>query len=184
MGKGSQDRTHRERQVSGESVAPKHGPGRKSLSGDGDTPQIKVRVPASLQQQAKDFAVAEGKTLSDITRQALEHLLVSQRREVMVQRELHRTLLGKLLDTGIEPYRDIIRHNLHKSRNHVRGSQAENWIEEWSQLLDGPPSRLIDVFLDVDEHSIDMRQMSPFAGVLTNAERLQAIKRARTHAPS
>jgi hypothetical protein len=93
--------------------------------------------------------------------------------------ELHRTLLSKLLgDLG--PARDVARANLDRMRSSVRGAQAQAWLDEWSQLIDNPGPRLIDVFLGEDEHSTDLRQVSPFAGVLTQDERLAAIERARS----
>jgi hypothetical protein len=67
-------------------------------------------------------------------------------------------------------------------RAQVRGSQAQGWLDEWANLVDGPAPRLVEVLLGEDEHSIDLRQVSPFAGVLTQAERTAAIKAARQRA--
>jgi hypothetical protein len=72
--------------------------------------------------------------------------------------------------------------NLTKSRKVVRGDQALRWLEDWRALLDGPPGPLIEVLLGHDEHSIDLRQVSPFAGALSDSERLAAIDRAGSHA--
>ena len=60
--------------------------------------------------------------------------------------------------------------------------QAVGWLDEWQALLDGPPEQLVDVFLGGDEHSVDLRQVSPFAGALSDEERLAAIRRAGNHA--
>jgi hypothetical protein len=67
-------------------------------------------------------------------------------------------------------------------RESVRGGQAQAWPDEWEQLIEHPGPCLVEVFLGEDEHSIDMRQVSPFAGVLTQRERHEAIERARGHA--
>jgi len=98
-----------------------------------------------------------------------------------MQLELHRTLLGKLL-TDLGPARDVARRNLDRMRRSARGSQARAWLDEWSELLDEAGPRLVDAFLGEDEHSIDLRQVSPFAGLLTQEEREAAIERARGHA--
>lgn len=157
--------------------------GRKSLSGgDGESPQLKVRVPPALHQHSKELAELEGVTLSEFTRRALEEVVANRRSDVAVQRELHKELLSKLLGSGLGRYRDQIRSNLDQMRDRVRGNLAQRWIEEWESVLDGPPSRLVEVFLDYDEHSIDLRQVSPFAGILTEDERRAAITRARRRA--
>jgi hypothetical protein len=51
--------------------------------------------------------------------------------------------------------------------------------DEWAELIEHPGARLVDVFLGEHEHSVDLRQVSPFAGALSEEERLAAIKRAR-----
>lgn len=103
------------------------------------------------------------------------------RSEQRVQLELHRALLAKLIgDLG--PLRERAQHNLERMRMQVRGTQAQEWLDEWEALIDGPPERLIEVFLGQDERSIDLRQVSPFAGALSNEERLAAIRRARARA--
>jgi hypothetical protein len=107
----------------------------------------------------------------------LERALRPRRREELVQFELHRALLGKLIG-DFDGVRKIARRNLARSRSTVRGDQARAWLDEWSDLLDGPPERLVDLLLGTDEHSIDLRQVSPFAGVLSEEERLAAIRRA------
>ena len=90
-------------------------------------------------------------------------------------------LLGKLVgDLG--EVRELADRNIERMRARAHGTQAQDWLDEWSGLVDGPPARLIDVFLGEDEHSIDLRQMSPFAGVLSDKERLAAIRRARSSA--
>jgi hypothetical protein len=151
--------------------------GRRSLSGAGDSPQIRVRVPAHLRDLAQARADRQGTTVSEFARGALERALRPRRREELVQFELHRALLGKLIG-DFDGVRKIARRNLARSRSTVRGDQARAWLDEWSDLLDGPPERLVDVLLGADEHSIDLRQVSPFAGVLSEEERLAAIRRA------
>jgi plasmid stability protein len=155
--------------------------GRQSLNGAGDSPQLRVRLPDELRAALTRRAAHEGVTVSELARQILGAAATETRPENRVQLELHRALLGKLLgDLG--PVRELARANLDRMRASVRGAQAQAWLDEWAELVDDPGPRLIDVFLGEDEHSIDMRQVSPFAGVLTQDERLAAIERARSHA--
>jgi hypothetical protein len=149
------------------------------MSGSGDSPQIRVRVPSQLRDLADARARRERTTVSEVARKALERELRPQRREVRAQLELHRALLGKLIED-----RDLIRRlahrNITKSRSLVRGHEAQGWLDEWKTLVDGPPEDLVDILLGEDEHSIDLRQVSPFAGALNDEERLAAIQRANT----
>jgi hypothetical protein len=51
-------------------------PGRKSLTGgSAHSPRVQFRVPDSLREKAERRAVAEGKTLSALAREALERYL-------------------------------------------------------------------------------------------------------------
>jgi hypothetical protein len=155
--------------------------GRQSLNGTGDSPQLRVRLPDALRAALTRRAAHEGVTVSELARQILASAATEARPENRVQLELHRALLGKLLgDLGLA--REIAYVNLDRMRSSVRGAQAQGWLDEWAELIDDPGPRLIDVFLGEDEHSTDMRQVSPFAGVLTQQERLAAIERARSNA--
>ena len=119
-------------------------------------------------------------TVSELARRILAST-AGDRPEVRVQLELHRTLLVKLLgDLG--PAREVAERNIERMRTSVRGSQAHGWLDEWQRLLAEPGPELIDAFLGEDEHSADLRQVSPFAGLLTQKERLAAIERARRNA--
>ncbi|HYT89089.1 MAG TPA: hypothetical protein VEL76_10305 [Gemmataceae bacterium] len=147
------------------------------MSGSGDSPQIRVRVPLQLRDRAEARARRERTTVSEIAREALEQALRPQRREERVQIELHRVLLGKLI-SDFGGMRKLAHRNIAKSRPLVRGDQARAWLDEWAALVDGPPERLVEVFLGDDEYSIDLRQVSPFAGALSEKERMTAIQRA------
>lgn len=94
---------------------------------------------------------------------------------------MHRTLLGKLI-SDFDGMRRLAHRNIAKSPSLVRGDQANGWLDEWAALVDGPPERLVEVFPGEDEHKIDLRQVSPFAGALSDEERLAAIRRLRSDA--
>lgn len=163
--------------------------GRRSLSGQGDSPQIRVRVPADLYELVELRADEQGTTVSGLVRTALaDHLRPAPdtaisapiRVEERVQWELHRALLRKIVD--IEQLRTLARRNIAKSRKIARSEQAQRWLDEWATLLDGPVEQLVWAMLRSDDHGVDLRQMSPFAGALDQDERIAAIKRARSRA--
>lgn len=51
--------------------------GRPSLTGRGESPQVRFRVPTDLRERAAARAKAEGKSVSQLAREALEHYLAS-----------------------------------------------------------------------------------------------------------
>jgi len=63
------------------------------------------------------------------------------------------------------------RHNLAKLKvTHARGA-AGRWLDEWERLLDGPVDRVLDALTSRTPRARELRQNSPFAGVLTESER-------------
>lgn len=66
--------------------------------------------------------------------------------------------------------------NLKVMRRADDGSAAP-WLEEWERLLKGPVSAVIEVLVSHDQRARDLRQVTPFAGVLSDEER-RAIYRA------
>ena len=54
---------------------------------------------------------------------------------------------------------------------------------EWRELLEGPPEQWVDILLSTDERATRLRQSSPFAGVLTVAERNAILKRFQAREP-
>jgi hypothetical protein len=46
---------------------------------------------------------------------------------------------------------------------------------EWQAVLDGPTERLHDLLAATDENATRLRQSSPFAGLLTPAERTRIL---------
>jgi hypothetical protein len=53
--------------------------GRPSLSDTGDSPQVRFRLPADTRAEAAALAAREGKTLSQLARDALEAYLSDRR---------------------------------------------------------------------------------------------------------
>ena len=62
------------------------------------------------------------------------------------------------------------RRSLERMRAAGRG-QARRWLDECARLLDGPVDELLEALTGTSPCSRELRQNSPFAGVLTAAER-------------
>jgi hypothetical protein len=62
-------------------------------------------------------------------------------------------------------------------RTNSRGS-ALHLLDEWATLLDRPDFEVTAMLTREDQHAVDMRVSSPFAGILSDAERRAALERA------
>jgi hypothetical protein len=94
---------------------------------------------------------------------------------------IHRAIAAQLLTDPI-PILAKARRNLNGLRDADLG-HARQWLDEWDHLLDGPVDQIVTTLLARTQRGIDLRQMTPFAGVLTNAERrsiLQTVPRRAT----
>lgn len=87
---------------------------------------------------------------------------------------LHRAVAGKL---ALNPQRVLAkaRRNVARLREvHPRGSvQAD--FDAWQAFLDGPLDLLLDLLVSKSPGAVELRQNSPFAGVLTQSERTKAL---------
>jgi excisionase family DNA binding protein len=70
---------------------------------------------------------------------------------------------------------DQARANLAVMRaRHTRG-QAAKWLAEWAELLDGPVEDVLAVLTSPVPRARELRQNSPFAGVLSEEERQRVL---------
>jgi excisionase family DNA binding protein len=91
---------------------------------------------------------------------------------------LHRAVAGKLL---ANPRRGltIARRNLRKLQQaHPRG-QAARVLAEWETLLDGPIEAVADALTSKTQPAVELRQSSPFAGLLSERERTAVLSAFR-----
>jgi transcriptional regulator with XRE-family HTH domain len=103
--------------------------------------------------------------------------VVNSRREERVTMELHRVLASKL---GNDPQTvlKVVPGNLDRLRLRLTSPIAQQWVNRWAELVAGPVDVLIHGMLADTPEGRDLRQNSPFAGALTQVERLSAIERA------
>lgn len=80
---------------------------------------------------------------------------------------LHRLVARKVIATpGLLT---IARENL--SRWRAAGDAASPALAEWDAILDGSIESIVALLVSRSERAIRLRQSSPFAGILTEAER-------------
>lgn len=90
---------------------------------------------------------------------------------------LHQAVLLRLLDDP-EAVRDRARANLAVMAR--AAPAASPHLQRWAALLEGPLADLALVLVSTDEEARELRQNSPFAGVLSAREREKALVSARS----
>lgn len=96
------------------------------------------------------------------------------RREALRSLWLNRAIAGRL---ARDPERVLAkaRSNLVRFRRlHARGT-ARRWLEEWEGLIDEGPDSVMRILVAETPHAADLRQNSPFAGVLSQGERRRIL---------
>lgn len=87
---------------------------------------------------------------------------------------VHRLIAARLLQDSA-PTLNKARDNLAKLRSADRGNSTR-WLDEWDDLLDRSADEIVTAMLARTQRGIDLRQMTPFAGVLTDTERRKALR--------
>lgn len=94
------------------------------------------------------------------------------RREQLASLWLHRAVAGRVVQDPANVL-DHARANLDElSRKHP---SAGRWLDAWRRALDGGPEDVLRVLTSVAESAVELRQNSPFAGVLDEAERRRVL---------
>jgi len=104
-----------------------------------------------------------------------------ERRENRVTYELHRAIAQRLDENPDEVISKGL-DNVAQMRPRQRSSISKDWVSKWDQLLRGDVENLKAAMLEMNSDAEDLRQMSPFLGVLGKEERLIAIKKASKYA--
>ena len=68
------------------------------------------------------------------------------------------------------------RRNLELMRKVHRHGGAQRWFDEWDGLLRGPVDDVLEVLASRSPRSRELRQNSPFAGVLSEGERQRVLR--------
>lgn len=92
---------------------------------------------------------------------------------------LHQALIGDLLedpDAVIGKARENIVRWLPQPR---AGGMSISYLREWERILDSGVDRILDALTATDEKSHELRENSPFAGVLSQERRAKILRTIR-----
>jgi len=93
--------------------------------------------------------------------------------------ELHRRLSSHLTSETLSVWRPTVLRNLDRLRVGTRGQPHLRNLDRWQRLIDdGDVSGLHRVMTGLDTDSVEMREVSPMGGLLTQAERSDVLRRA------
>lgn len=93
---------------------------------------------------------------------------------------LHQALIGDLLenpDAVVGKARENIARWLPSQRP---DGMSASYLREWGRILDSGLDRILDALTATDEQSFELRENSPFAGVLSPERRAKVLKTLRT----
>ncbi len=63
----------------------------------------------------------------------------------------------------------------------IQNRDPHQYYHEWRRIIELGPARVIETLLDKSERSSTLRSASPFAGVLSQEERLRVLERLARH---
>jgi transcriptional regulator with XRE-family HTH domain len=90
---------------------------------------------------------------------------------------LHRRLSTHLTPASLEAWRVTIEGNLARLRGSVRGQPHLRNLDRWKSLIDRRDvPGLHRVLTGLDRESIEMREVSPMAGLLSDEERSDVLR--------
>lgn len=114
---------------------------------------------------------------SDVQRLAASELTQEQEKSLW----LHRALLGPLT---LDPARvlQVAKQNIARWKpRHRADGMAMHYLQRWEEIIDSGVDAVAEVFTSQDRGSSELRQNTPFAGVLSDDERRQVLKSFREH---
>lgn len=91
-------------------------------------------------------------------------------REAARSLALHRVIAARLRADPDRVLR-LAKRNLRVMRRANSDGSADPWFAEWERRLAGPLSGVVEVLVSHSQTAVDLRQVTPFAGVLTDDER-------------
>ena len=116
-----------------------------------------------------------GFRLEVVRRPVVPKLTRSERRSWQLHRRLSTHLNGLSFDT----WRPTIERNLRRLHDQVTGQPHERNLHQWRQLMKrGDLPGLHRVLTGLDRDSIEMREVSPMSGLLTQEERTEVLRMA------
>lgn len=116
-----------------------------------------------------------GYRLEIIRRLIIPDLTRSERRSWQLHRQLSMQLDESMLDEGWP----TVRKNLERLGRSVQGQPHERNLQRWKSLVDTRDvPRLRRVLTGLDRDAIEMREVSPLGGLLSDEDRAEVLGRA------
>ena len=114
-----------------------------------------------------------GFRLEVVRRPVVPKLTRSERRSW----QLHRRLSTLLNRQSLEEWRPTLKSNLERRTDQVTGQPHVRNLDRWRQLVThGDLPSLHRVLTGLDRDSIEMREVSPMTGLLSNEQRREVLK--------
>lgn len=101
-------------------------------------------------------------------------------REQEQSRWLHAAIAGHMV-TDPDAVLGRARANLDRFRAVHSGTMAAHWLDLWKAVLDEGPDGVLGVLVSDSPEATEMRQNSPFTGILTADERRAVLASFRAH---
>ena len=73
------------------------------------------------------------------------------------------------------------RENLDRFSVIHAGTMAQHWLDQWRDALDAGPDRVLGILVSDTPRAAELRQNSPFAGILSEDERRTVLESFRRH---
>lgn len=117
-----------------------------------------------------------------IRRSEIQHLLAPQlTREQEKSLWLHRALLGHLMTEPRSVLRTARKNIRSWKPGHRADGMATRYLERWEHIIGGGVDDVVTALTSTDEQYTELRQNSPFAGVLSDVERRQVLRSFGEH---
>jgi hypothetical protein len=100
-------------------------------------------------------------------------LVPAMTREDRRSLHLHTVIAGRLRE---DPEAIVAAARSNLARMRVLHSGAVDLLDEWAELLGAPIDDLVARLISMDERARSLRQATPFAGILSAAERASAYR--------
>ncbi|MEX1172586.1 MAG: helix-turn-helix domain-containing protein [Chloroflexota bacterium] len=94
------------------------------------------------------------------------------RREELRSLWLHRAVAGKVVQ---DPDRAIAVARRNVRRFRAINPHAATWLDAWARILDEGPDAVLDVLTSPSRQAVDLRQNTPFVGLLSDMEQRAVI---------
>lgn len=103
------------------------------------------------------------------------------RREQLASLWLHHAVAGHLVRDPDVVLKRAEANLVELARRHP---SAQSWFHAWRRVLDGGPADVLRVLVSPSQSAAELRQNSPFAGVLEDGERRRVMESFRRYRDS